>query len=454
MPPFRILFTDTIDLTAEVENRYPPLGPGYLCAYLITHDPDTAYEFRYVPSLTEDQLNSFNPDIVAITSVSQNYERAKEYARLAKRHNKIVIAGGIHISSLPSTLSDAMDIGIIGEGEQTFFEVIRSLSKDRTFNKSEIGKIQGICFHENDPVRISDKRELIDEKDIPHPLRSLTGYREHDYIFSSRGCPYRCRFCASSRYWKKIRWLSAEFVVEEIRELIQNGVKMISFYDDLFIANKPRLEQISRLIEEEGINKKVKFTCSARANLIDETTIACMKRMNIVSVGLGLESGNQRVLNYLKGDNVTVEDNLNAVQLLNQAGIQANASFIIGSPDETVDEMLDTYNFIKNNPLSFADVYILTPYPGTPIWDYAKERGFVSDSMDWNILNINFEKNKQSAIILSETVNRETIIKIYNKFRRLRLMKIILALPRSPWLRDVPKMVAFYTISWFRRMFA
>jgi len=454
MTPYKILFTDTVDPFSEVENRYPPLGPGYLTSYLKNHDPDQSYEFNYVNALTEKNIEDFSPDIIAITAVSQNYERAKKYASLAKDFGKLVIIGGVHISSLPTTLTDQMDIGIIGEGEQTFFEIIKTLSRSNSFDKKKIENIPGICYHKNGILILTGKRDFLKENEIPHPIRTLTGYRTHDYIFSSRGCPYRCRFCASSRYWDKVRWLAPEFVIEEICDMLDNGAKMISFYDDLFIANKPRLEKIANLIDQQRINKRIKFTCSARANLIDEKTVGYLKKMNVVSVGLGLESGNQRILNYLKGDNVTLEDNRRAISLLNHAGIQANASFIIGSPDETIEEMLDTYQFIRDNGLSFADVYILTPFPGTPVWDYAKEKGYVSDNMDWNNLNINFERNSKSAIILSEKLDRETIIQIYKKFRRLRMYKILIALPKSPWLKDVPKMLVFLAKVHLRRLFS
>jgi len=449
---YKILFTDTVDPSSEVENRYPPLGPGYLASYLKKHDPDQFYEFKYVNTLTKSILLDFKPNLVSITSVSQNFERAKKYAEIAKESGLIVIIGGIHISSLPQSLTEHMDLGIIGEGEKTFFEIVSNLSRTPVFNSENFKKIKGICFHENEQIIVTDNRDLLNDNDIPHPMRDLTGYKEHDYIFSSRGCPYKCRFCASTRYWGKIRWLSPEFVIEEICEMMNNGVTMITFYDDLFIANKPRLKKIADLIDEKGINRHIKFICTARANLIDEDTIHYLKKMNVVSVGLGLESGNERVLNYLKGDSVTVNDNKNAVALLSKAKIQANASFIIGSPDETLEEINDTYNFIKHNKLSFTDVYVLTPFPGTPIWDYAKTRGLVSDEMNWEILNVNFEKNFNSAIILSEKVDKATIVRIYKKFRLLRLYKILIALPKSPSIRDVPKILLFYLKMQIRRI--
>ena len=214
---------------------------------------------------------------------------------------------------------------------------------------------------------------------------------------------------------------------------------MISFYDDLFVANKKRLHDIAILMEQSGLAKKVKFTCSCRSNMVNEDVVADLKRMGIVSVGLGLESGNPRVLNYLKGKTVTVEDNRRSVKVLTSAGIKANASFIIGSPDETETEMMDTYDFIRKSKLSFVDIYVLTPYPGTPVWDFAKSCGLVSDDMDWDRLNVNFEVNYTNAIILSKTVNRKRLYEIYKKFRRQRLVRNIRSLITHPMLLDLPK---------------
>jgi radical SAM superfamily enzyme YgiQ (UPF0313 family) len=441
---YKILFVDTIDLLSDFENRYFPLWPGYLIAGLKKFDPDQSYEFGYVKTLSVPIIKNFKPDVVVISSVSQNFERAKQFAKLAKESDIFVIIGGIHISFLPTTLTEHMDVGIIGEGEKTFSELINILSRTDIYSKNVIKNIKGICYYEQGQLIITDKQEILKDSEIPHPFRMLVGSRKHDYIFSSRGCPFKCVFCSTCRYWGSTRWLSPEFIIEEIYELMKNDVKIISFYDDLFIGNKPRLKEIADLIDQKGINKKIQFTCSARANLIDDETIGYLKKMNVVAVGLGLESGNQRILRYLKGENIGVEDNKKAVCLLHNANIQVNASFIIGSPDETIEEMLDTYNFIKNNKLSFTEIFLLVPFPGTPIWDLAKDRGLVSDNINWDVLNSNFEKNMKSAIILSTKLTRKEIIKIYKKFRRLRFYKAIIALPKSPLKIDALQMIIFF----------
>jgi len=163
--------------------------------------------------------------------------------------------------------------------------------------------------------------------------------------------------------------------------------------------------------------------------------------MGVFSVGMGLESGSEKTLKYLKGGSVTVKDNINAIRVLKKYGIAAAASFVIGSPQETKEEIFETYEFIKNNPLDLADAYLLIPLPGTPLWEYAKNRGLVSDddNMDWDLLNVNFSQNHEKTIILSETLNREELWKIYKKFQRLCRYKKIKSIYRHPYRQDIFK---------------
>ena len=239
-----------------------------------------------------------------------------------------------------------------------------------------------------------------------------------------------------------MRFFSAERVVAEIELLINcYQVKFISFFDDLFVADKQRFVKIVELLEQKGIVGKVKFSCSVRANTVTESVVQGLKRMGVVSVGMGLESGNQRVLSWLKGAGITVEQNYLAVELLNRYGIMSNASFVIGSPDETRDEMLDTLAFIKKSGLGLFDVYNLTPFPGTPVWEIAMQRGVVSEDedMQWEKLNVNFEINKHAAIVLSDILSRKELISVYDKFRRYRLWHNFKNIWRHPMLSDLPK---------------
>jgi len=443
----KILFINAINPGSEIETRYTPLGILYLSAALKKAFHAGMFEIKLINKDVEKNIKSFSPDIVGITAVSQNFNHAMRHAKLARSYRLPTIVGGVHVSILPDSLTEDMDIGCIGEGELTVVELMKVFLKQKSFPPDELEKVNGIVFWKNGKLIKTQYRAPISDMDqfLPYPDRSLEGPVKHAYVFSSRGCPFRCVFCASSRYWNHVRFFSPEYVFSELEKLSkESGPKMISFYDDLFVADKKRLHDIATLVEQSDLAGKIKFTCSCRSNLVTEEIVADLKRMGVVSVGMGLESGNPRMLYYLKGKTVTVEDNRRAIELLTSAGIKANASFIIGSPDETEKEMMDTYDFIRKSKLSFVDIYLLTPLPGTPVWDFAKSRGLVSDDMDWDKLNINFEVNHANAIILSEALNRERLYKIYKKFRRQRLVRNIHSLITHPMLLDLPK-VAFGT---------
>ncbi|MFC1488418.1 B12-binding domain-containing radical SAM protein [Thermodesulfobacteriota bacterium] len=438
----KILFINAIHPESEIETRYTPLGILYLSASLKKAFKPGIFDIKLVHKDVEKNIKSFKPDIVGITAVSQNFNLAMRHAKLAREHGLPTMIGGVHVSILPESITEDMNVGCVGEGELTIVELLKVFVRHKGFPSGELEKIDGIVFWKNGKLIKTRPSPMINEMDqhIPYPDRSLEGPVEHAYVFTSRGCPYRCVFCSSSRYWNHVRFFSPEYVFSELESVAKiSGAKMISFYDDLFVANRKRLHDIATLIEQSGLAKKVKFTCSCRSNLVTKEVVVDLKRMGVVSVGMGLESGNPRVLNYLKGKTVSVEDNKRAIELLTFAGIKANASFVIGSPTETEEEMMETYDFIDKSNLSFVDIYVLTPYPGTPVWDYAKSRGLVSDPMDWDRLNVNFEVNRANAIILSETIGREKLYRIYRKFRRQRLVRNIRSLPGHPMRLDLPK---------------
>ncbi len=425
-----------------MENRLRPLWPAYLAAYAEKHLGNGRLEFRFMTGPIDRELSLFRPHVVAISAVTQNYNYAIKYAAVAKRQNLPVIVGGMHITSLPHSLTEDMNAGCIGEGEQTFLELMQLYLSTGEFNPNDLGKISGVVYHDGDKLVQTPNRPVFKSLDeLPHPMRAVIGYGNRGYLYTARGCPYKCVFCACTHYWGEVRYSSPEYVLEEVRELIDHGVRIIRFNDENFVANKPRLIRLSELIVENGFHRRAKFSCWCRSNNVTPEVVSALRAMNIVSVKMGLESGCDRTLQYLKG-HVTVRDNWTAVNLLKDAGIQVNGDFIIGAPEETEDEIMQTYHFIKNSRVDLVDINILSPLPGTAIWDYSLKRRLVSDNMDWSRLNFKFNSNGSSALVLSETLSHEQLCRLYSKFRRLRMLKTFKALPRSPWLSELPRVVA------------
>ncbi len=216
-------------------------------------------------------------------------------------------------------------------------------------------------------------------------------------------------------------------MIKEIEEVIEKyGCKKIVFYDDLFIANVPRLKKIVELIRKKNIHKKVSFHVSCRANLINKDLAKLLVKMNAITANMGLESGSEKVLKYLKGESVSKEINMRAVEILHDHGLDVGASFIIGSPIDTKETIMETYDFIKKSKLSTFDVFFMTPFPGTLIWDYALEKGLVSEDMNFKYLDVSTRNIlDKKSVIVCENLSKEELQNLYNKFMRLKKVRFV-----------------------------
>jgi len=379
-----------IQATQKVDVQwFKPLAFGYLKAYL-----DKNLKNSLSMELLEGPINPDKYDIIAISSTSQDYSEAIKISSEIKRRNKaiITILGGHHVTYLPFTLTEDFDLGVLGEGEKTFFELIKYF-QNNAFNPNhdELKNIKGLAIRKKNEIILTGKRDLIDSlDDLPHPYRQA---EDTQYLFTSRGCPYKCAFCSSSAFWDKTRTFSAEYVVDEIEQILElfPDTKHIPVEDDIFIVNLPRLKKIISLLEERKLNKKVAFSFAVRANLVTDQLCEIIKRLNVQTVCFGAESASDRILAILK-KKTTASQNQNALDILHKHGITTVCSFIIGIPTETEAEVIATYEFIIKNIFgkklgSFSTVNILMPMPGTEMWSYAVANGIINPTnLGWDRL--------------------------------------------------------------------
>jgi radical SAM superfamily enzyme YgiQ (UPF0313 family) len=362
---------------------FPSLAFGSLKAYLHRHFGDAVVMER------SDPWELYKYDVAAISCLSQNYNIAQSLARHAKTNNPnvVVVLGGTHITCVPETMTQDFDFGVIGEGEQTFVELIEYLMSGR--KEEKLFTINGLALWYNGGLLFAPSRALIDPIDsLPMPFREPISQQ---YLFTSRGCPYKCTFCSSSAFWKTTRFHSAKWVADEIQHLMGMGYSHLPFLDDLFVVNRKRFIETIEEIKRRHLDA-AGFTTSfsVRANLVDDELCALIKGFpSVKSTFFGIESGSDRILK-LMGKNVTVAKNQEALDRLFEIGLPPSVSLIVGWPSETEEEIRATCSFVQKNVKEKKvrwdnPIAILTPLPNTPVWDDAVKAGLLpSDLRDFN----------------------------------------------------------------------
>lgn len=381
----------------------PPLGLAYIAAYLREQSGIS----NSVIIDENDPLSAIRrekPDLVGISALSFQFPEANRLAAAIKSQSAVpVIVGGYHITAMPHHLKDShFDIGVRGEGEETMAELMRSFQARRAFPLEDLRTIKGLVFrNERNDNELTEKRPPIDAMDrIPLPARDLLQMKGRYLVrrkaafsrvgvyagmLTSRGCPYECAFCSPRGFWETFRPMSASRVVDEIAVLVDTyRVDGIMLWDDLFAVNKKRLREVVELIEERQFQKRTQFAVFARANLIDEESLKLFRRMHVTSVIFGLESGSESVLRYLKKGSVTVGDNYRALRLCKEYGMRTRGTVIIGSPEETKEDIERTGVLIRSPDIDEPIACCLTPLPGTEVWEYARNLGVVRDDVDWD----------------------------------------------------------------------
>ena len=417
-----------------IGNDKPPLGLGYLAAYLKKYLNFHDIAIVNTGDQTLQKIIDHQPEIVGFTAYTAGYYDVRQLMEQVKQYLPVtVLAGGPHITCLPHQLSKFTDIGFIGEAEQTLLELMQIYLKKGKLVPDDLHNIDGIVFWNNGKLHFTQPRRLIKPLDqIPMPDRELLDIHQflkpsqilmsNEFLrgttmLTSRGCPFNCIYCHVSAKWGKPRLHSPEYVVNEIQCMIKNyQVEAITMSDDLFVSSKKRIEAIIEGMEQRKLLGKVRFLVDLRANLVTDHLVKLLKKMGVAKVALGLESGSDKILHYLKGNNVTVEDNRNAVRILNKYGIGAYCCFMIGAPPETIEDIHKTRELIREildmDTKNFCQLTVTTPLPGTRLWDYALEKGCINEDVDWRQFSLSPLTSTRKDFYINEHIHFDEFQKI------------------------------------------
>jgi radical SAM superfamily enzyme YgiQ (UPF0313 family) len=389
-----------------------------------------------------EEINEFDPDIVGISccfTIGINF--ALKIARDSKEFGYITILGGWHPSFEYNEIlkNSFVDIIVRGEGELTFRELVK--------NKN-LEEIKGISYMNNGNMIVNPDRPLIkDLNKLPLPARKLRNNKAYLQIFqmpldaieTSRGCPYKCTFCNIHLFYRgTYRTKDTDRVIEELKIISrQNRNKNVLIVDDNFTANMKRVENICDRIIDEGI--KLDLICQSRIDVIKNNphVIRKMSKAGFWLIFLGIESFNQKSLNYIQ-KRVHFRDIVEAIKVLHENNILIVGSLLVGSSLDEEEKDIDLMiKIVKKLQIDFPIYSIMTPLPGTQFRDVLIEKNYLL-SQDWSKYNFTTAVNRLNKLskakleqLLSKAYyygyfNRgwkNTLIKLYKRKRIKYLVK-------------------------------
>ena len=403
--------------------KLPPLGLAYVAAALEKSGyPVEIYDNYLLERPIEEvkaEVRKRQPQIVGITCSSLTYTRCIETAKAVKEAcpSCKVVVGGPHPSYMPQTMLQHKEIDyvVIGEGEQAMVKLASSILQGEQNNA--IAKIPGLACKIGGEIVKTAPEFITDLDTVPFPARHMLPMKMYDRALSYldvkpvdtmsvlRGCPYQCAYCETRELWgTTCRAFSPQRVVDEIKHMMDNyGSRGIYFVGDNFTINKKRTSQLCQLIKENKID--LKWTCETRADLISKEVLIDMKSAGCQTIFFGVESGSPTIQQKLN-KNIDLQEVEQTFELCRQVGIKTAASFMLGIPGETVNDMQATFKFAKRLKADWCQFNIYIACPGSRLYDEVMSQGLY-DQMD-NYL----------ARVKTKDFDYDMLVKIQREFQK------------------------------------
>lgn len=344
------------------------------------------------------EIGAFRPNVAVIdTSTPSIYDDIATAVDIKNEYDCYTVLVGTHPSALPQEsleVDSGVDAVAVGEYEYTVLELAQALEANEGLPDIEdLRQIDGLVFRYNDAIISNRHRKLKEDIDaipfVSKMYKKHLNYKDYFYshsqhpivtIITSRGCPYRCVYCVYPQVFNgnRVRYRSIDNVVNEIEYILAEfpDVKEIMFEDDTLTVNRDRCREFAEEIMNRGL--KFKWSANSRAD-IDYETMKLLKKAGARLFCVGVESGNQTVLNNIR-KKLTVEKIERFFKDAKKAGILIHGCFMVGNPGETKQTLRQTLDFAKKLNPDTAQFFPVMAYPGTQIYNWALSNNYLKET--------------------------------------------------------------------------
>lgn len=384
-------FEEDLKVVSDEFGVYPPLGLAYAASILREQNHEVtlidAHALKLSKEETLERVKEFKPGMLGFLLTTYMFQDTLSWIRYFKKETKLpVVVGNINVELYPEeTLSyEEIDYGIIGPAQESLPALLKCLEEGKS-----IEKIKGLAFRKNMEVIINPPEAKVEDfRTLPYPARDLlpneryfqfiSKRKNFTLIVTSKGCPYKCNFCAVN----KIPYTERDIddVMKEIEECYYRyNVREIDFFEPTFTCNRKRVIKICN----ELIRRKLDlhWSCRARVDHVDERLLKKMKLAGCKRIYYGIESGSEEVLKK-EMKNITLEQIKHAIRITKKQGIKTLGFLMVGQPGETKEDLEKTIKLVKELKLDYIQVGRTIAKPGTDLhiasvqqtgYDYWKE---------------------------------------------------------------------------------
>jgi len=432
-----------LPIESRNNNRYSQ-GLLYVSAYLrekgydntVFDYPESIYHEDYTEEMALEAckaiVTKLKPKIIFFTAhTTEAYGSVRLLKDLRSICDFKALIGGYHASSRPEDFVDnGFDYILIGEAERTSHWLVDAIAKGHS-----VSEIPGLMWKEGGEIRHNTEKDRIkDLNTLPFPAYDKVNMEKYirmddgiirgiplraANVTASRGCGFRCSFCASPELnGRTVRWRSPDNVEEEIRMMHKKyGVEAIWFTDDTLTSSRIHVKRICKVMKELGMF----WGAQARVDCLNEEMILMMKDAGCLQLDFGIESGSKRVLEEIMLKGFYPDQIRKSIALCNKHGMRTLANFIIGLPTETEEELQETIDLAKEIQSSFYRLNLAIPLPGTALYDIVGEDVTIEE---YGTLNFSADSG-------SNRLNKSFIPDIHKKYQELNRKMLIWTLKNS-----------------------